>query len=163
MRKFAHVIGAGWLAISVGFILVTVITVICQVAFRYLLALPLAWTEEVSRMALVGAVYAGLPAAYLRGEHIVVDFFVSLLPGWLFQPYVIAMKLICVVTLSYLTYGAFLQIDGTQGMTLIALPTFPVSAIYAVQAAALFSFTLLILLTLRDPRTYVAQELGLDS
>lgn len=163
MRRTAHLIGSGWLAVSVGFVLVTVVTVLCQVAFRYLLGLPLAWTEEVSRMALVGAVYAGLPAAYLKGEHIVVDFFVTLLPEWLFHPYVITMKLICAVTLAYLAWGAWLQIEGTQGMTLIALPTFPVSAIYALQAAALLSFTLLILLTLGNPRTYVPHDGGLDA
>lgn len=163
MRKLAQALAAGWLAVSVGFIVLTIVTVLCQVAFRYLLALPLAWTEEVSRMALVGAVYAGLPAAYFRGEHIVVDFFVTLMPRWLLQPYVIAMKLICAATMAYLTYGAVLQIGGTRGMTLIALPTFPVPALYAVQAAALLSFVLMILLTLRDPETYVANEMGLDS
>lgn len=162
MRRSAQWIGGAWLAVSVTLVVVTIVTVLCQVAFRYLLYFPLAWTEEVSRTALVGAVFAGLPAAYVRGEHVVVDFFVGLLPPWLFRPYVLVLKLICAATLGYLAYGAILQIDGTGGMTLISLPTFPVPIIYAFQAAALVSFVAVVLLTLDDPATYVSDEFALN-
>lgn len=162
MRRLANGIGAAWLAVSVGLVVVTIVTVLCQVLFRYVLAFPLAWTEEVSRLALVGAVYAGLPPAYLRGEHIVVDFFVGLLPKAIFGPYVVAMKLICVAVITYLAIGAGLQTEATRNMTLIALPNVSIAVVYALQAAALASFSLLILLTLGAPETYVSSEQEMD-
>lgn len=162
MRRLANGIGTVWLAVSMGLVAVTIVTVLCQVAFRYVLAFPLAWTEEVSRLALVCSVYAGLAPAYLRGEHIVVDFFVGLLPKAIFVPYIVAMKLICVVVIAYLAIGAGLQAEATRNMTLIALPTVSVAIIYALQAAALASFALLILLTLGVPETYVSHEQELD-
>ncbi|MCS0494621.1 TRAP transporter small permease subunit [Ancylobacter sp. MQZ15Z-1] len=162
MRRLANGIGTAWLAVSVGLIVVTIVTVLCQVAFRYVLAFPLAWTEEVSRLALVCAVYAGLPPAYLRGEHIVVDFFVGLLPKVIFVPYVILMKLICAVVIAYLALGAGLQAEATRHMTLIAIPSVSIAVVYALQAASLASFAVVILLTLGAPETYVSHEQEMD-
>lgn len=162
-RRFAEALGGAWLAVSVGLLLVTVLTVLSQIACRYLLALPLAWTEEVSRLALVCAVYAGLPPAYLKAEQIVVDFFVAKLPKPLFAAYVIVLKAISAAVIAYLAVGAALQVAATREMTLIALPSVPVAVVYAVQAASLASFVLVILLTWRDPWVYVPREVGSDA
>lgn len=163
LRRVADLIGRAWLAVSVGLLLVTVLTVLCQIAFRYLLALPLAWTEEVSRLALVCAVYAGLPPAYLKAEQIVVDFFVVKLPKPAFAAYVVVLKGISAAVIAYLAVGAALQVMATREMTLIALPTVPVATIYAVQAASLASFALLILITWRDPWVYIPRDVGSDA
>lgn len=163
LRQFAEALGAAWLAASVVLLSITVLTVLCQIAFRYLLAFPLAWTEEVSRLALICAVYAGLPPAYLKAEQIVVDFFVTMLPKRLFVPYVVLLKAISASVIAYLAIGAFLQIGATWEMTLIALPTVPVAVVYAVQAAALASFALVIAITWRDPWTYIPLDEGRDA
>ncbi len=163
MRRFAELLGGAWLAISVGLLLVTVLTVLCQIAFRYLLAFPLAWTEEVSRLALVCAVYAGLPPAYLKAEQIVVDFFVAKLPPRLFLGYVVLLKAVSAAVIGYLAIGAFLQVGATMEMTLIALPTVPVAVVYMVQATALASFALLIVITWRDPWVYIPRDVGSDA
>ncbi|WP_337997564.1 TRAP transporter small permease [Oleispirillum naphthae] len=163
LRRFAEALGTVWMAISVVLLLVTVLTVLCQIAFRYLLAFPLAWTEEVSRLALVCAVYAGLPPAYLKAEQIVVDFFVAKLPEPLFTGYVIGLKAVSAAVIAYLAAGAFLQIGATWEMTLIALPTVPVAVVYAIQAASLACFALLIVITWRDPWVYIPREVGDDT
>jgi len=158
MARLVNGVGAAWLGISVLLLLVTVVTVLCQVAFRYLLDFPLAWTEEVSRISLVCAVYAALPAAYLKGEHIVVDFFVTLLPRRIFLAYIILLKAITAIVVGYFAVGAFLQAEATRNMTFISVPGVPVAFVYLVQGLALAFFTLLVLVTWRDPEVYLPSE-----
>ena len=153
MARLVNGVGAAWLGISVLLLLVTVVTVLCQVAFRYLLDFPLAWTEEVSRISLVCAVYAALPAAYLRGEHIVVDFFVTL-----FLVYIVFLKAVTAIVVGYFAIGAFLQAEATRNMTFISVPGVPIAFMYMVQGLALTFFTLLVLVTWRDPEVYLPSE-----
>ncbi|HET8728356.1 MAG TPA: TRAP transporter small permease subunit [Alphaproteobacteria bacterium] len=164
MTRLVNWVGTAWLSISVALLLVTVVTVLCQVVFRYLLELPLAWTGETSRISLVCAVYAGLPAAYVRSEHIVVDFFVNLLPKSIFFAYVLVLKLITALVIGYFAIGAFLQAEATRNMTFISLPDVPVAIVYAVQGTALAFFALLILVTWSDPEKYFPRDHeGLDA
>ena len=158
MQRLIRRAGEVWLGLSMLFLLVTVFTVLCQILFRYVLEYPLAWTEEVSRIALICSVYAGLPAAYLKGEHIVVDFFVNKLPRPIFLGYVILLKLISAVVIAYFAVGAFLQAEATRNMTFISVPGVPVATVYVVQGAALFFFALFILLTWRDPDLYLPPD-----
>lgn len=158
MARLLKWVETTWLSISVALLLVTVVTVLCQVVFRYILQLPLAWTEEVSRMSLVCAVYAGLPAAYLRGEHIVVDFFVTLLPRALFFFYILALKAISAFVVGYFALGAFLLADSTRNMTFISLPTVPVAVVYLFQGIALAFFAVLIVVTWRDTERYIPRN-----
>jgi len=51
-----------------------------QVVTRYLVANPLPWTEEISRLLLVWASYLSVTIILANREHIRIDFFVSKLP-----------------------------------------------------------------------------------
>lgn len=141
---------------------VTVVTVLAQVVTRYLLGVPLPWTEEVSRLSLVCAVYAGTVPAYMRGEHIVVDFFVRLLPRPLMVFYVVLLKSLTVAVVGYIAWGAYLQIHATSNMTLIALPQVPISIVYGLQCLALASLTLLILMTWKRMETYLPEPKNVE-
>lgn len=158
MARFIKLIEAAWLSISVALLVGTVVTVLCQVAFRYILDFPLAWTEEASRVFLVCAVYAALPAAYLRGEHIVVDFFVKLLPKPFLFAYVLGLKIITAFVIGYFAVGAFLQADATWNMTFISLPGLPVAILYVVQGTALTFFAGLALVTWRNVEVYLPHD-----
>lgn len=160
IARFVHWVETVWLSIAVAFLVTMLVTVFCQVAFRYLLAFPLAWTEELSRLALVTAVYAALPAAYVRGEHIVVDFLIRLLPRKIAYGYIIVLKAITFLVISYFCYGAFLQTQATWQMTFISLPVLPIGTMYLVQGVSLGFFALLVLLTWRDPDVYLPVEHG---
>lgn len=160
LPQFVRLSEKVWLGVAVLLLITMVVAVLCQVAFRYLLAFPLAWTEELSRLALILAVYAALPAAYVRGEHIVVDFFVRLLPQRLAFAYVLILKAITFLVISYFAYGAFLQTLATWNMTFISLPNIPVGAMYLLQGVALSFFALLILLTWSDPEVYLSSDVG---
>ena len=54
---------------------------IAQVASRYLMESPLAWTEELATMLFAWLVFIGAALALKRGEHFALDLFVDLLPA----------------------------------------------------------------------------------
>ena len=56
------------------------VVVFLQVIFRYVLNLPLFWTEELARYCLVWASLLGSAVAVKRGQHIAVTIFVERLP-----------------------------------------------------------------------------------
>lgn len=164
MARLVRWVESFWLGTAVIMLVVMVVATLCQVAFRYLLAFPLAWTEELARIALICAVYSALPPAYLRGEHIAVDIFAKMLPGRALVAYILFLKAITVLVISYFAYGAWLQTIATWNMTFISLPTLPVGAMYLVQCVSLTCFAATVLLTWRDPEVYLpSQHEGVDS
>ena len=56
------------------------VVVFLQVIFRYVLNLPLFWTEELARYCLVWASLLGSAVAVKRGQHIAVTIFMERLP-----------------------------------------------------------------------------------
>jgi TRAP-type C4-dicarboxylate transport system permease small subunit len=71
-------VGSEWLAFGLTLVLVVILTM--QVLFRYVLQVPLSWSEEAARFALVWlAMAAGVVAAY-RGEHFVFRWVTNFLP-----------------------------------------------------------------------------------
>ncbi len=56
------------------------LVVFLQVLFRYVLNLPLFWTEEFARYCLVWASLLGAAVATKRGQHIAVSFVMERLP-----------------------------------------------------------------------------------
>ncbi len=62
-----------------GFAVMLVVTLL-QVIFRYVLELPLAWTEEAARVLFVLTMFFGIAIAIREREHVVVDFLFNRLP-----------------------------------------------------------------------------------
>ena len=65
------------IAISVVMIVVT----LAQVVFRYVVAAPLPWSEELARYCFVWIVFLGGAVGLSRGIHLGVDLFVNTLPA----------------------------------------------------------------------------------
>ncbi|MEL7444931.1 MAG: TRAP transporter small permease [Pseudomonadota bacterium] len=65
------------IAISILMVVVT----LAQVIFRYVIAEPLPWSEELARYCFVWIVFLGGAIGLSRGIHLGVDIFVNLLPG----------------------------------------------------------------------------------
>ena len=57
------------------------VVVLLQVIFRYVLNLPLFWTEELARYCLVWSSLLGSAVAVKRGQHIAVTIFMERLPA----------------------------------------------------------------------------------
>ena len=67
---------ASVIVISVVMICVT----LAQVIFRYVIAAPLPWSEEMARYCFVWIVFLGGALGLARGIHLGVDLFVNMLP-----------------------------------------------------------------------------------
>jgi len=65
------------IAVSVLMVVVT----LAQVIFRYVLAAPLPWSEELARYCFVWIVFLGGAIGLERGIHLGVDVFVNRLPS----------------------------------------------------------------------------------
>ena len=68
---------ASVIVISVVMVLVT----LAQVIFRYVIASPLPWSEELARYCFVWIVFLGGAIGLSRGIHLGVDLFVNRLPA----------------------------------------------------------------------------------
>ena len=73
------------LGLAKASIIVISIVMICvtlaQVIFRYVIAAPLPWSEELARYCFVWIVFLGGAVGLSRGIHLGVDLFVNMLPG----------------------------------------------------------------------------------
>ena len=61
-----------WVAMAA--FIVMMLATIGQVAFRYVLEVPVPWTEELARVLFVQAMLIGMAIAVREDQHIVVDF-----------------------------------------------------------------------------------------
>ncbi len=52
------------------FMLGMLVAIFCQVVFRFVLHMPLAWTEESSRYLMIYVVYLGASVGIYRGSHL---------------------------------------------------------------------------------------------
>ncbi len=76
VRASLAVAKASIIAISV----VMVAVALAQVVFRYVLAAPLPWSEELARYCFVWIVFLGGAIGLARGIHLGLDLFVNMLP-----------------------------------------------------------------------------------
>lgn len=129
LTNFEEIMTAILLAVMIGSIGVSVFC-------RYMLKLPLSWTEEVVLMCMVWMCFLGASVVTKRKEHILIDFFIALAPRRLTK----AMELCCLVIISgvsvVLLWQGILLLEVTQDVTTIALgiPTMYMYAAIPVSA-----------------------------
>lgn len=81
------------------------VVVFLQVLFRYLLHLPLFWTEEFARYCLVWASLLGAAVALKRGEHIAVTFFLENFPRGLSRTLTLMAQISVSLILAVMVWG----------------------------------------------------------
>ena len=121
------------LAMFVAMILAT----LAQILFRYVLELPLAWTEEAARALFVLSMVMSIAFAYRKREHIIVDFlFDRLPPAW--QRWLgLVFNLFILAFLAFWARGAWRLAELNWGSNLIAIPFFRVGYFYVWELAAI--------------------------
>lgn len=104
---------------------------------RYLLQMPLSWTEEVVLICMVWLVFLGASVATKHHEHIVIDFAVSLVPQPLARAMALLVLIVVSAVLAVLTWQGILLLQVTQYVTTTALgiPTMYMYAAVPVSAA----------------------------
>jgi TRAP-type C4-dicarboxylate transport system permease small subunit len=94
------VAAAGGALIFIGFLIVA------QVFFRYVLAAPPSWTEELTRYVFVWLSWLGAAVVFRWGQHITIDAIVNYIPQALKPVHEAAIRLICAgILLFLLVYG----------------------------------------------------------
>ena len=81
------------------------VAVFLQVLFRYLLHLPLFWTEEFARYCLVWASLLGAAVALKRGEHIAVTFFLDSFPKSVARTLTMVAQISVLLILTVMAWG----------------------------------------------------------
>ncbi|MBN2126120.1 MAG: TRAP transporter small permease, partial [Deltaproteobacteria bacterium] len=84
---------------------VMAVVVFLQVLFRYVIHLPLFWTEEFARYCLVWASLLGASVALKRGEHIAVTYFMERFPEGLRWVLLLAARISVAAILAVMTWG----------------------------------------------------------
>lgn len=81
------------------------IVVFMQVLFRYVVYLPLFWTEEFARYCLIWASLLGAAVALKRKQHIAVTFFLEHLPEGMSRKLTLVAQISVSLILGVMTWG----------------------------------------------------------
>jgi TRAP-type C4-dicarboxylate transport system permease small subunit len=124
-----------------------VILVFFQVIFRYVVEMPLAWTEEMARYLLVWSTYLGACIAFHEGTHINATLFVDLLPQRIRAFSLLTADIAC---LAFLVLFAVEGIVVTQRVFMLgqfspSMPWLPIGCLYLVIPLCSFFMTLNVL------------------
>ena len=100
-----------------------VVILFIQVLFRFLLGLPLDWTEEAARLLFAWLVYIGAAHALYRAQHFVVDFIYNKIPAALRNLIGYAIDIITIGFIVYLAWFSFeLAIHSKQTFPVLGVP-----------------------------------------
>ena len=98
-------------------VVVVVLEVLVEVAFRYVLHRPLAWGAEVSQTLLVWITFVGAAPALYRGEHMVISMVVDKVPSpRLRRALLVAGQLVVLGFLVLGVWAGWLVVDRTWSL-----------------------------------------------
>lgn len=148
-RTFLDAVAAAFeLAAALAFMAVILITLF-QVVARYILHLPIAWTEEAARLLFVGSMMVGIAIATRHHENIVVDF---LFATWRPRVKALAGLTFNIVILMFLAIwlrGAILLVGVNAKSTFVTIPWLRVSHFYGLEAVCIVLTAIFILADMR--------------
>lgn len=84
---------------------------VTQVLFRYMLLIPLPWTEELARFTLVWVTFLGAASVTRRKLHIAVDYFMAKLPVKTSQVVSLFSYALILVFLATVLWGALIMME----------------------------------------------------
>jgi len=132
MKKetYRYLLSANEWATVMALLAMTVV-VLGAVILRYLFAMTFRWTDELTRFLFVFLVFLGIPIAFREKAHVVLEFFVSLLPTgirrWLERIIDILIG-VCIIVIAISTVQ---MMAGKLGATLAPGLQIPRGYVYA--------------------------------
>jgi TRAP-type C4-dicarboxylate transport system permease small subunit len=123
------------------------VVVLAQVVFRYILAHPLPWSEELARYLMVWVACLAASEAYVKGYHVGVNLIINALRPSLRKVMTLIIHLAVCVLMAVVVYQGFIlsYMQAAQQSPALELPmtwpylAVPVGAVLIfIQAAALF-------------------------
>jgi TRAP-type C4-dicarboxylate transport system permease small subunit len=108
-----------------------------QVLFRYALGMPLAWTEELSRVLFTSSMFLGMAIALREDEHIIVDFLFKRMPAKAQAVGNLIIYTLVFLFLIILARGTWIMIGITWESYMIAMDWMRTAYLYMVEFAAI--------------------------
>lgn len=112
-----------WLGRQLSWLLIAVMTfvVLMQVFYRYALADPLAWTEELAIFAMIWMTFLIAPIAYRSGENVAIEVIRDLFKGRGQALIQLLLNLLVLLLLVILLRQSILYVGRGMGSTLASL------------------------------------------
>lgn len=104
---------------------------LAQVIFRYLLNIPLSFSEEAARLIFVWTVFLGAAEAFRRKAHVGIDVLVRAFPERLRRGVEGVVFIVIAATLVLLVISGIKVVKTTMHSSLVTLPL-PTSSLYLV-------------------------------
>ena len=118
--------------------------IIGQVFFRYVLAAPPVWTEELTRYVFVWLAWLSAAVVFRKGQHVTIDAISGFLSETVRFWHDIAIRLICIAFLIFLLkYGWEVTAFTRSRSAALSIPMTYVYASAAVGSAVMLLFALL--------------------
>lgn len=135
MKRLIDVLANALLFVAGLLLTVSTISLLIQVVSRYFFNSPTVWSEELAIFCFVWSTMLAVPVAFLRREHIVIDFAVNALPRTLRRLINPLTDLICAVTLGVIGFFAVRLLEAADrqslsGLTMLFKATVPLSSLY---------------------------------
>lgn len=122
--------------LSVVLFVILIIVCFLQVLFRFVIKLPLAWTEEMSRYIFILLVYVGASAAALERKHVRVELIDSVLPPKAAKGLSAVVQVLCAAISLVITFNIKdLILNSARTQQQSAALRLPMAAMYAMVGA----------------------------
>jgi TRAP-type C4-dicarboxylate transport system permease small subunit len=133
------------------------LAVAVQILFRYILSMPLDWSEELARVAFTWCIYMGVSCACINRKHLKIDAALLLFPRrW--RPWVEflgkVLFLFFAAVITYITWQHFYRITFVRPQLLPATGI-PVGLVYGVLP---LSFGLVIVRLIQDMHRFIRDK-----
>jgi TRAP-type C4-dicarboxylate transport system permease small subunit len=118
--------------------------IMAQVFFRYVLAAPPIWTEELTRYFFVWLAWLSAAVVFRRGHHVTIEAITNLVPEAIRPVHDALIRLVCVAILLFLLrYGVDALTFATNRSAALNIPMFYVYASAPVAAFIMLTFAAL--------------------
>lgn len=121
MRKLTNGLAGVLLFIAGTLLVIATTSLLIQVVSRYFFNSPTVWSEELAIFSFVWATMLAVPVAFLRREHITIDFVVNAFPRALRRLVNPLTDLICAATLGVVGYFALRLLGAAERQALAGL------------------------------------------
>jgi TRAP-type C4-dicarboxylate transport system permease small subunit len=157
-RRVAPVLG--WFAAAV--LMALMLLTCADVAGRYLFNSPVWGAFELTEMMLAALIFAALPLVSLRNEHVTVDLFDPVTPGWVLRIQHVAACLIGFVCTAYLAWRLWIRAGNllAAGETTAQLKLTMAWLAYGMAVLMGLSAVAMLILAARRPRRHYVGETG---
>lgn len=112
--RIADKMEVGLLVFAGGAFVTLGVLIVNQVFFRYVLAAPPMWTEELTRYVFVWLAWLSAAVVFRRGQHVTVDAISGIVPEHLHLAHDIFVRLICVGIVFYFLFYGFAALEFTN-------------------------------------------------